>query len=73
MKKAQEKKLDVAEIRMLRWMSGVTKPCIIRNEKNIGTTKVGDQERLVGERIVKRGSARPSSMDASHKKNIDPT
>ncbi len=24
-KKAQEKKLDVAEIRMLRWMSGVTK------------------------------------------------
>ena len=25
MKKAQEKKLDVAEMRMLRWMSGVTK------------------------------------------------
>ena len=24
-KKAQEKKLDVAEMRMLRWMSGVTK------------------------------------------------
>ena len=30
-KKAQEKKLDVAEMRMLRWMSGVTKLDIIRN------------------------------------------
>ena len=34
MKKAQEKKLDVAEMRMLRWMSGVTKLDRIRNEKN---------------------------------------
>ena len=32
MKKAQEKKLDVAEMRMLRWMSGVTKLDRIRNE-----------------------------------------
>ena len=30
-KKAQEKKLDVAEMRMLRWMSGVTKLDRIRN------------------------------------------
>ena len=29
--KAQEKKLDVAEMRMLRWMSGVTKLDRIRN------------------------------------------
>ena len=30
-KKAQEKKLDVAEMRMLRWMSGVTEMDRIRN------------------------------------------
>ena len=39
-KKAHEKKLDVAEMRMLRWMSGVTKMDRIRNERNRGTTKV---------------------------------
>ena len=32
MKKTHEKKLDVAEMRMLRWMSGVTKLDRIRNE-----------------------------------------
>ena len=41
-KKAQEKKLDVAEMRMLRWMSGVTKVDRIRNERIRGTTKVGE-------------------------------
>ena len=40
-KKAQEKKLDVAEMRMLRWMSGVTKLDRIRNERLRGTKKVG--------------------------------
>ncbi len=34
-KKAHEKKLDVAEMRMLRWMSGVTKMDRIRNERII--------------------------------------
>ena len=32
-KKAQEKKLDVAEMRMLIWMSGVTKLDRMRNER----------------------------------------
>ena len=41
-KKAQEKKLDVAERRMLRWMSGLTKLDIIRNERIRGTMKVGE-------------------------------
>ena len=39
-KKGHEKKLDVAEVRMLRWMSGVTKMDRIRNERIRGTTKV---------------------------------
>ena len=42
MKKAQEKKLNVTEMRMLRWMCGVTKLDKIRNERIRGTTKVGE-------------------------------
>ena len=42
MKKAQEKKLDVAEMRMLRWMSGVTKLDRIWHERIRETTKVGE-------------------------------
>ena len=48
-KKAQEKKFDVAEIRMLRWMSGVTKLDRIRNERIRGTTKVGEISKKVQE------------------------
>ena len=40
-KKAQEKTLGVAEIRMSRLMCGVTKLDRIRNERIRGTTKVG--------------------------------
>ena len=39
-KKAQEKKLDVAEMRMLKWISRVTKLERIRNEIITGTKKV---------------------------------
>ena len=46
-KKAHEKKLDVAEMRMLRWMSGVTKMDRIRNERIRGTTKVGEISKKV--------------------------
>ena len=42
LKKAQENKLYVAEMRMLRWMCGVTKLDKIRNERIRGTTKVGE-------------------------------
>ena len=52
-KNAQEKKLDVAEMRMLRWMSGVTKPDRIRNERIRGTTKVGEKSKKVQESRLK--------------------
>ena len=44
-KKTQQKKLDVAEMRMLRWMSGVTKLDRITNERIRGTTKVGEMSK----------------------------
>ena len=50
-KKAQE--LDVAEMRMLRWMSGVTKLDRIRNERIRGTTKVGEISKKVQESRLK--------------------
>ena len=52
-KKAQEKKLDVPEMRMLRWMSGVTKLDRIRNERIRGTTKVEEISKKVQESRLK--------------------
>ena len=52
-KKAQEKKLDVAGMRMLRWMSGVTKLDRIRNERIRGTTEVGEISKKVQESRLK--------------------
>ena len=49
MENAQEKKLDVAEMRMLRWMSGVTKLDRIRNERIREATNVGDISKKVQE------------------------
>ena len=48
-KEAQDNKLDVAELRMLRWMSGYTKLDRIRNEIIRGTTKVGEISKKVQE------------------------
>ena len=52
-KKAQEKKLDVAEMRMLRWMSGFTKLDRIWNERIRGKTKVGEISKKVQESRLK--------------------
>ena len=52
-KKAQEKLQEVAEMRMLRWMSGVTKLDRIRNERIRGTTKVGEISKKVQESRLK--------------------
>ena len=48
-KKAQEKKLNVAEMRMLRWMRGVTKLDRIKNDRIRGTTNVGEISKKVQE------------------------
>ena len=53
LKKAQEKKSEVAEMRMLRWMCGVTKLDKIRNERIRGTTKVGETAKKVKERSLR--------------------
>ena len=52
-KKAHEKKLDVAEMKMLRWMNGVTKLDRIRNERIRGTTKMGEISKKVQESRLK--------------------
>ena len=53
LKKAQEKKLEVAEMRMLRWMCGGSKLNKIRNERIRGTTKVGEITKKIHERRLK--------------------
>ena len=52
-KKAQENKLDVAEMRMLRWMNEVTKLDRIRNERSRGTTNLGEISKKVQESRLK--------------------
>ena len=49
-KKTQEKKMDVAEMRMLRWMCGVTRRDRIRNDLIRGTTKVTEVSKKLQER-----------------------
>ena len=39
-RKRMVKKMDVSEVRMLRWMCGITEMDRIRNERIRGTTKV---------------------------------
>ena len=46
-KELKEKKLYVAEMRMLRWICGVTKLDRIRNERVRGTTKVREISKKV--------------------------
>ena len=53
LKKAQENKLEVAEMRMLRWMCGVTKLDKIRNERIRRTTKVRKNAKEFQERKLK--------------------
>ena len=49
MKRTEEKKMDVAEMRMLRWMCGVTREDRIRNEYVRGSTKVVEISKKIQE------------------------
>ena len=51
--KRQESRIEVNEIRMLRWMCGVTRKDKIRNEHIRGTTKVVQASRKITERRLK--------------------
>ena len=53
LKKAHEKKMEVAEMKMLRWMCGVTRLDKIRNEKIRGSPKVGEISKKVQERRMR--------------------
>ena len=52
-KKAHEKKMKVAEMKMSRWMCGVTRLDKIRNEKIRGSTKVEEISKKVQERRMR--------------------
>ena len=49
MKKTEEKRMDVAEMRMLRWMCGLTREDRIRNEYIRGSTKVVEISKKIQE------------------------
>ncbi|XP_066965740.1 uncharacterized protein [Macrobrachium rosenbergii] len=49
LRKTEEKKMDVAEMRMLRWMAGVTREDRIRNDYIRGSTKVVEISKKVQE------------------------
>ena len=49
LKKTEEKRMDVAEMRMLRWMCGVTREDRIRNEYIRGSTKVVEISKKIQE------------------------
>ncbi|MEL7196585.1 MAG: reverse transcriptase family protein, partial [Bacteroidota bacterium] len=49
LRKTEEKKMDVAEMRMLRWMSGVTREDRIRNEYIRGSLKVVEASKKIQE------------------------
>ena len=51
--KRQESRIEVNEMRMLRWMCGVTRKDKIRNEHIRGTTKVAQASRKITERRLK--------------------
>ena len=49
-KKVQERKMEVAEMRMLRWTCGVTRRGKIRNDFIRGTVKVAEVSKKIQER-----------------------
>ena len=50
--KRQEKRIEVTEMRMIRWMCGVTRKGKFRNEHIRGTTRVAQASKTITERIL---------------------
>lgn len=72
-KRAQENKLEDAEIRMLRWMVGVTRRDKVRNNFIGGTTKVTEVTKKVLEivcngSVISKGEKKSMSADGRPKK-----
>ena len=73
LKKAQEKKLEVADMRMLRWMCGVTKLDKIRNERiRVDNESGGNHKESPGKEVEmvwaceeKRGALRRKEGDGN--------
>ena len=53
LKKSEEKKMDVVEMRMLRWMVGVTRRDRVRNDYIRGTVKVTEISKKIQESILR--------------------
>ena len=53
MMKAKEKEMDIAEMKMLRWMCGFTKEDRIRNDYVRKTTKVVEVSKKVQEKRLR--------------------
>ncbi|XP_023239853.1 uncharacterized protein LOC111638386 [Centruroides sculpturatus] len=67
--RTQERKMEVAEIRMLRWMCGVSRKDRIRNEFIRGSVKVGPLSRKMQEDTLRWfGHVEQSSEDYAGKK-----
>ena len=62
--KRQESRIEVNEMRMLRWMCGVTRKDKIRNEHIRGTTKVAQASRKITERRLKWYGRRSRSEES---------
>ncbi|XP_068210295.1 uncharacterized protein [Palaemon carinicauda] len=54
MKKIFEKKMNVAEMRMLRWMAGITRLDKVRNDLARGTTEVTEVSKKIQEKRLHR-------------------
>ena len=65
LKKTQQNKLEVAEIRKLRCMCGVTKLDKIRNERLRRTTKLKKEAEVVWACDEKRGTLRRKEVDGN--------
>ena len=71
-KKTEERKLDVAEMKMLRWMSGVTKMDRVRNEYIRGSLKVAEVSKKIQEaRLRWYGHVMRSSQEQVAREAMD--